>query len=298
MNRQTIARALFLASAVASCAFVYNPDSNAETTIKAVVTAADLQEVEALQPGPLTKSTCEPASPCLAVPLAVTGVDAEGNKHTVVTEYPVGPELVDRVKNDFKETATVVLRNLRPALAQGTKAKDHATRLACKQSIWGVDSNVRYRVNSGIRIPVKVERTVAAIAQRAAVRKPIVVTSAARTATSQADAMRTKIAMGDNVMRLYRDKRSAAQVVQAYREAKHSGASKTQVIARMAEVIKTQIDEGKFLSNHLREGAVDIRSRGLTNWERKEIVAAAQETPGVRRAIVETIPPHIHLELE
>jgi hypothetical protein len=149
-------------------------------------------------------------------------------------------------------------------------------------------------------MPVKIEKTVAQFAKQAAARiqRPIVVTSAARTPQSQAEALRTKIAMGDNIMKLYRDKQSAYAVLLAYKQAKHAGASKAQVVEQMAEVIESQVDQGVFLSNHLREGAVDIRTRDLTNWQRKQLIAAAEEVPGVHKTILESIPPHLHIEIE
>jgi hypothetical protein len=272
-------------------------------TATAALTISDLHAVENLSPGPLTKATCAGETapvPCLAVPLSVTGLTETGEKATITTEYAVNPEMVQKVKSDFDETADVVLRNLRPALQSGVKAKDHATRLATKRAIAQVDGTVKYRIQPGVKMPVPIEATVAQLAKRAAPRigKPVIVTSAARTPTSQAEALRTKISLGDNIVRLYANKDAAKSVLYAYKQAKHAGGSKQQVVAAMANVIKAQTDKGVYLSNHLREGAVDIRTRDLSGWQRKQLVAAVQETPGVRNTLLESTPPHLHVEIE
>ncbi|MGV3614027.1 MAG: hypothetical protein ACO1SV_01710 [Fimbriimonas sp.] len=296
MNSFPIVRALVLVSTLATGANAFDSSESAAV----VRTPSDLSQVEALKPGALTKSTCADSEPCLAVPLAVTGVNEFGESETVVTQYPVGPELVAKVKDDFQETADVVLRNLRPALQSGVKAKDHSTRLACKQSIAAVDQNVKYRVASGVKMPVQIETTVSQLAKRVATRikRPMVVTSAARTPTTQAEALRTKISLGDNIVKLYANKEAAASVLQAYKQAKWAGGSKQQVVESMANVIRAQMDKGVYLSNHLREGAIDVRTRDLTHWQRKQLVAAAKEVPGVGHSILESTPPHLHLEIE
>jgi uncharacterized protein YcbK (DUF882 family) len=296
MIRSHVARSLVVAAAFVPAVFGL-VSARSAAPVRVPVT---IEEVHSLEPGPLTRTTCEEAKPCIAIPLVVKGLDETGEERTLVTAYPVGPQLVKDVADDFRDVTDVVLRNLRPSLATGVKAKDHATRLVCKQSIAGVDTKVKYRLNKGVKMPIKVETTVARIAKKAAERlgKPIVVTSATRSPKSQAAAMRNKIALGDNVMKLYADKKSAWQVLSAYKEAKRAGASKEQVTERMAEVIEDQVDRGVYLSNHLREGAIDIRTKDLSHWERKELVAAVQDVPGVRRTILETIPPHLHLELE
>jgi hypothetical protein len=63
----------------------------------------------------------------------------------------------------------------------------------------------------------------------------------------------------------------------------------------MAMVIQRQIDAGVFISSHLRQGAVDLRSRDLTAFEKKVVRMAAVEE-GARVAL-ETTPPHFHLEV-
>lgn len=236
----------------------------------------------------------------MAVPISVTGTTEMGDKATITTEYAVDPELVSKVQTDFRETADVVLRNLRPALQSGVKAKEHATRLATKRAIAQVDGTVKYRVASGVDMPVPIEAEVAQIAKQAAPRigGPVVITSAARTPTSQAEALRTKISLGDNIVRLYANKDAAKSVLYAYKQAKHAGGSKQQVVAAMANVIRAQTEKGVYLSNHLREGAVDIRTRGLSGWQRKQLVAAVQASPGVRKTLLESTPPHLHVEIE
>lgn len=286
-----LTRSLLTCLALAPAAYA----SETELSTTTALTLGDLRDVEHLDPGPLTK-----VDSGLAVPLSVTGTTEMGDSATITTEYAVDSELVSRVKSDFPETADVVLRNLRPALQAGVKAKDHSTRLATKQAIAQVDGTVKYRVTSGVKMPVPIEATVARIAKQAAPRigGPVVVTSAARTPTSQAEALRTKISLGDNIVRLYANKEAAKSVLYAYKQAKHAGGSKAQVVAAMADVIQAQTEKGVYLSNHLREGAVDLRTRGLSGWQRKHLVAAVNGTPGVRTTLLESTPPHLHVEIE
>lgn len=165
---------------------------------------------------------------------------------------------------------------------------------------FGTEESLAYIVRPGVELPEKVEKTVAEIAEKAQERigRPIVVTSASRSPQSQAAAMRTKLELGDNVMGLYRDKKAAGQIVKAYRKAKKSGANQAQVTDKMANVIANQVSNGVYLSRHLHEGAVDLRTVDLSATERKQLLAVVKEIPSVTKVILESTPPHLHIEIE
>lgn len=294
MIRTLTFRAILLALAVTPAAFAH------ERVSYIVREPLAMDAVSDVKPGAPIKGSCDDGSACVAIPVAVEGRDETGEPRTVVTNYTLGSDLVEQVKSDFNESATAVLRHLREPLVNGLHSADAEVQQTCRQAIGQVDGSVHYKVQPQIAIPLHIEKTVAQIAERTFEKgvRPIVVTSAARTPLSQADAMRVKIAGGDNIVRLYANKQAAGEVLQAYKHAKHLGLGVEGVNQEIAQAIQSQVDRGIFISNHLREGAVDIRIRDLSSTERHDLIASAQETEGVHKTILESIPPHLHIEVE
>jgi hypothetical protein len=301
MIQSQTAHTLLLAAVVVTCGVVMNRPSLASASQSTAHTTAELKSVNSLKSGEIAPcSESLTAEGCFAVPVAVQGSDANGKPTTVVTQYAVGPNFVDQIKKDFADSANVVLRQLRPTLQNAAHTGDLEVKKTSLMALAEINAAVPYFVQPGIKMPLKVEKKVAEIAKKQYAKsgRPIVITSGTRTPESQADAMRTKLSMGDNVMRLYRNKRAVASIVHAYKEAKHWGVSDEQVTEHMANVIEKQVQKGVFISSHLKSGAIDIRTRDLSPEERHELVATVQNTPGVVRSIQESIPPHLHLELQ
>jgi hypothetical protein len=125
-------------------------------------------------------------------------------------------------------------------------------------------------------------------------KKDLVVTSGTRTAAEQASAMYTKLEGGDTLS-VYANKTAVADIKKAYDDAKTAKKSKDEIIAAMKDVIQGQVDKKIYISDHLKEGAVDIRNNDMSADDKKKFVEASKEA-GIT-PLEETIPPHFHLEI-
>lgn len=152
-----------------------------------------------------------------------------------------------------------------------------------------------YTINPGVTLPDNIVGKVKQIADRyqALTGKTIVVTSGTRTARSQAHAMYGKLAGGDDLA-VYKNQTAAQEIRQAYDDGVTSGKTQEQIISDMQKLIETQITQQVYISMHLRQGAVDIRSRDMSNMEKEKFIQAAT---GIASSIIlESTPPHFHLQ--
>ncbi len=149
-----------------------------------------------------------------------------------------------------------------------------------------------FDMNPGVTLAPRIEAKVAAIAKiyRAKTGKRLLVTSGTRSAFSQARAMHNKLRLGDNVLGLYRNKGAVREILAAYKRGSGSA------VERMANVIRSQTERGVYISRHLRAGAVDLRSRGLTASDKRALREAVRQVGGVSNFLEESKPPHFHLE--
>jgi hypothetical protein len=120
------------------------------------------------------------------------------------------------------------------------------------------------------------------------------VTSGARTPHEQAVAMFEKLLSGGSLTGLYRDYDAARELERAYQRARRQG--RGQCVRAMRRVLERQIARGCFISRHLHQGAVDIRSRDMTTAERRTFRRLASRQRGMR-VLEEGRPPHFHLEI-
>jgi len=121
--------------------------------------------------------------------------------------------------------------------------------------------------------------------------KKLVVTDGSRTAQGQASRMHYKITNGEGV-RLYANRAAANEVLDAYSNAVAANLERNEVISSMADVIADQMARGVYISGHLRDGAVDFRSRDMTGGDHHAFRAAA----GASKVLREGVPPHYHVE--
>jgi len=128
----------------------------------------------------------------------------------------------------------------------------------------------------------------------AATQRDIVVTSGLRSARSQAVAMYDKLAGGDDLA-IYRQQGAAQAIRQCYTDGRQQHQSRDSIVAVMEAEIEQQISLGIYLSAHLRNGAVDIRSRDMTDSEKQAFMAIAGQM--AESVILESIPPHFHVQL-
>jgi hypothetical protein len=140
---------------------------------------------------------------------------------------------------------------------------------------------------------IKAKIKTIADAYNKATKKTITVTSGTRTAASQAEAMYVKLEGGDKLT-IYKDQVSAQEIKKAYDDGKAATKSKADIVKEMTSTIEAQIKKGKYISKHLKAGAVDVRSKDMSNSEKAEFKKAAAAT--ALSVILETTPPHFHLQ--
>ena len=112
----------------------------------------------------------------------------------------------------------------------------------------------------------------------------LVVTSGFRTPEAQATAMFTKIDLGEDLTKLYRNQSFANAVTEAY----PSHGTAAAVIAEFAA--------SGGGSTHLRGIGIDLRTRDFTISQRNELKTAVESMGDF--ALYEPTPPHLHIELK
>jgi hypothetical protein len=127
-------------------------------------------------------------------------------------------------------------------------------------------------------------------------KKDIVITSGTRTVAEQASAMYGKLEEGDDLS-VYGNQTAAKAVKDAYNSAKNAKKSAADIKSAMSAVIQKQVDEGTYISNHLRAGAFDVRNRDMSDEDKKAFKEAASGVDGLAAPIEEGKPPHFHLQL-
>lgn len=131
-----------------------------------------------------------------------------------------------------------------------------------------------------------------------ATRRHLVVTGGTRTPGRQAELMLEKLAHGDDILKVYENKQAATEIRDAYRAAVAAAMPKKKIVRALREVIEAQIARGIYVSKHLRSGAIDVRSRGMSAAEERALRAAVAEEPEAslldERGGAE---PHFHLNL-
>jgi hypothetical protein len=141
----------------------------------------------------------------------------------------------------------------------------------------------------------KLERIANAFFQKTG--KTLVVTSGTRGPKRQAQAMYDLLALGTDIVSLYKNSRAAEQLKKRYDEGRSAGKKEAAIVADMTSLIERQIAQGFFVSAHLRAGAVDVRNRGMSDADKRAFLAAVREVNGVS-LLEEAKPPHFHLEIQ
>lgn len=110
-----------------------------------------------------------------------------------------------------------------------------------------------------------------------------VVTSGTRSARQQAQAMFTKIELGDNLIAIYKDDVFAQKIIDAYPS-----------LSTATKIVEEYAKSGGG-STHLRGLGVDIRTRNLTPEQIQKIVKVSKDLGA--KPLVESTPPHIHISV-
>jgi hypothetical protein len=150
-----------------------------------------------------------------------------------------------------------------------------------------------------VHLPLEVELRIARVARRffRHARRPLVVTSGTRSPRSQAIAMYRKLRRGQNLLGLYRKTRLAREVVRTWRRARRSRRPPRAIVEALTGTLQAQMRRGDYLSAHLRNGAVDVRSRTMTRRRKRIFRWAVEQVEGVTLVKEERRPPHFHLEV-
>ena len=112
------------------------------------------------------------------------------------------------------------------------------------------------------------------------------VTSAYRSPKEQAFIMINKHAAGQNLYKLYKH----SEVIDDFLSAYVFGSFND-----MVEVIEIYMDKGIYLSKHLCDKAIDVRSRNMTLEEQEEFIKIVEGIPGIE-ILQEFKPPHFHIQ--
>jgi len=152
-----------------------------------------------------------------------------------------------------------------------------------------------YSLKSGVTLDAEIEKKVKKIADKYfnLTKKDIVITSGTRSSSSQASAMYGKTSGGDKLV-VYKDQTSAKEILNAYDAGVKAKKSKAEIIADIKDEIDEQIKNGNYISKHLKKGAVDVRSRNMSESDKTNFKKAAAGVAST--VILETTPPHFHLQ--
>lgn len=161
----------------------------------------------------------------------------------------------------------------------------------------GEPATPAYSLVDGVEIPGPVAPRLQALAEafRAATGQGLVITDGTRRPEVQAALMLRNLERGDDIVRVYANKRAAGAVREAWAAARKAKADAAATLARITEVIRAQVAAGDYVSKHLREGAVDVRCIDMSSAERATFKNLA------RRLGIEVIDesrtptPHYHL---
>jgi RHS repeat-associated protein len=154
---------------------------------------------------------------------------------------------------------------------------------------------VHYTLEEGVSLSDDVLKKLDQIADKyyEATKKNIYITGGTRSAESQANAMYDKLKSGDDILKLYKNTTAAKEVKTVYDTAIKENKTHSATITDMTKVIQGQIDKGTYISKHLQNNALDVRSRTMNTAEKKAFRTAA--TGIANTILLETKPPHWHL---
>jgi hypothetical protein len=86
----------------------------------------------------------------------------------------------------------------------------------------------------------------------------------------------------------YRNRAAEAEIRAAYDMGRSNGWSKAQTVRAMTEVIQRQVNNGVYISSHMRSNGLDIRTPPAN------VLEAIRNDPNVRNVGVEN--DHIHID--
>ena len=113
---------------------------------------------------------------------------------------------------------------------------------------------------------------------------PLHITSAVRTPETQASAMIKKHSIG-----------GAREIRKIYGEKAEDFLAAPVSVSSWASVVRDLIRQEILPSHHLTGDAIDIRTRDLSSDQIEELIKACKKV-GARKTLLETKPPHLHVD--
>lgn len=149
----------------------------------------------------------------------------------------------------------------------------------------------------GVELNDLLRDKIAAIAAiyHAKTRRTLEVTSGYRSPERQAAALYAKLAVGGSLA-IYKNQDLVRPLAKAYRDGRRKRRKKPEIVAAMTAILEEQVARGIYLSRHMKGRAFDLRSLGLSARQRAALRQAIAEVGGMR-VILETKPPHFHVEI-
>jgi peptidoglycan hydrolase-like protein with peptidoglycan-binding domain len=117
-------------------------------------------------------------------------------------------------------------------------------------------------------------------------------TSGTRTPREQARAMYDNLYHGRNRETHYRKHQAYQEILNAYNEARRSGANERATIDAMTRIIEAQVARHIYISRDLQGEAVDVRSRAMSSQQRSAFEESVHDVLG-HRPIAEGDPYHL-----
>jgi hypothetical protein len=237
----------------------------------------------------------------LAVEFKVFGRTPSGDIQRANPSLTFRPDNKDDIAQKFEGVfgayANVAMRRMEDGLLRAKAGSSAETGRLIDEALANARKLRHYEVQPDILITPASEEVVNRIGN--AFHKKtglgVTVTSGTRTPRRQADAMLTKAQVGGNLRAEYRNKEAVDEIIAARKSAQ--GKPRAEVVNAMAAAIEKQMARGVYISNHLKSGAVDLKTNNLSAKNKAKLIETARSVPGVTRVLDESKPPHLHLDV-
>ena len=237
---------------------------------------------------------------CFELGLVTLRRGSDGGPRRGALALPLDRRLRERLFERYDDDALVVMRVLLDAVERAGPLQLELLARPARRGLRLLALRLPHRVRPHVQVSLPVERCVARLAARFYRRKgrALTITSGIRTPWKQARAMYHKLSIGARYRRLYKKKELAEAIRQAFRAGRRARQPRAAIIERMAAVIRAQMASGAFISEHLREGAVDLRSRNLRRGHKIVLESIVRQLRGLKLNREERRPPHYHMEVD